>query len=64
MWYRKAADQGGQYNVGAQYEAGIGMRQDYGQAMSWYHKAADLGLDHAEQSLVRCMKMDEGFDRT
>jgi TPR repeat protein len=46
-WYRKAAGQGNadaENNIGDLYENGLGVSQDYVQAMVWYRKAADQGI--------------------
>lgn len=45
-WYRKAADQGdafAQTGIGCLYHDGLGVPQDYAEAMRWYRKAADQG---------------------
>jgi TPR repeat protein len=43
-WYRKAADQGdadSQYSIGAMYDHGWGVKQDYAEALKWFRKAGD-----------------------
>ena len=53
-WYRKAADQGhtgAQTNLGAAYEAGLGVERDFAQAADWYRKAADHGNAVAQYNL-------------
>ncbi len=50
----KAADQGNadtQYNLGLMYNNGIGVTQDYAEAMKWYRKAADQGNAKAQSNL-------------
>jgi len=52
--YRKAAEQGyvtAQFNLGVLYEYGLGVRQDYGQALVWYRKAAEQGDQEAKIQL-------------
>jgi hypothetical protein len=52
--FRKAAEQGNvvaQYNLGALYEGGRGVPQDYAQATVWYRKAAEQGYDVAQYTL-------------
>ncbi len=45
-WYRKAAEQGdadAQNNLGLMYENGLGVLQNYAEAVRWFRKAADRG---------------------
>ena len=45
-WYKKAADKGdadAMCCIGYLYDQGLGVAQDYTQAMEWYKKAADKG---------------------
>ena len=49
-----ASDNGDNYApdfIGGLYQNGLGVPQDYGQAMQWYRKAADLGDDEAEYDI-------------
>lgn len=51
---RKAAEQGNanaQFNLGAAYYSGQGVRQDYAQAAVWYRKAAEQGNSEAQYYL-------------
>jgi TPR repeat protein len=51
---RKQAESGdanAQFNVGAMYENGSGVRQDYAEAARWYRKAAELGDARAQYNL-------------
>jgi hypothetical protein len=53
-WYHKAAEQGyavAQNNMGAMYEQGRGVAQDYAAAARWYRKAAEQGLAVAQLSI-------------
>ena len=53
-WYRRAADQGdarAQHNLGYMYEYGLGIPQDYVEAVRWYRKAAEQGLADAQFNL-------------
>ncbi|MCO5060542.1 MAG: sel1 repeat family protein [Kiritimatiellae bacterium] len=43
-----------QYNLGASYIDGIGVPQDYRQAVYWYQKAAQQGLATAQKKLGLC----------
>lgn len=50
----QAAAQGNaaaQYNLGAMYAEGQGVRQDYVEAVRWFRKAADQGLAQAQFNL-------------
>jgi TPR repeat protein len=54
-WYRKAADQGdadAQFNLGAGYDNGQGVPQDYAEALKWYRLAADQGVASAQYNLA------------
>ena len=45
-WYRLAAEQGNaraQYNLGAMYDNGKGVPQDYVRARMWYNIVASYG---------------------
>ena len=47
----RSAEQGqakAQFNVGLMYANGIGVKQDYQKAMTWYRKAADKGFAPAQ----------------
>ena len=51
---RRVAEQGNvvaQNNLGALYESGLGVAQDYAVAVSWYRKAAAQGLAAAQFEL-------------
>ena len=53
-WYRKAAEQGyaqAQHNLGAIYDNGSGVPQDYAEAVKWYRKAAEQGHASAQKEL-------------
>jgi len=41
------------YSKGEQYYFGSGVRQDYGEAAKWYHKAADLDFVPAQKKLAQ-----------
>ena len=58
-WYEKAAKQGlaqAQFNFGACYEKGIGVKQDAKQALDWYKKAAAQGNEQAKTIVTRLEK--------
>jgi TPR repeat protein len=40
-----------QNNLGALYDVGQGVKQDYAQAMIWYRKAADQGDEVAQRNI-------------
>jgi uncharacterized protein len=44
-------DAGGQYNIGYMFFNGVGVKQDYAMAASWYRKAAEQGNDVAQMGL-------------
>jgi uncharacterized protein len=47
-WYRKAADQGFQSNLGIRYETGHGVAQDYAEAVKWHRKATERGFARSQ----------------
>jgi hypothetical protein len=52
--YRKAAEQGhaeSQFDLGYRYYVGLGVPQDYKQAIFWFKKAAEQGLSEAQNGL-------------
>ena len=52
--FRKSANQGhahAQCNLGAMYENGHGVSQDYERAVGWYKRAAKQGNANAERAL-------------
>ena len=60
-WLTKAAEQGlniAQVTLGADYENGWGVGQDYAQAAAWYRRSADQGNINAQLSLG--MMLSEG----
>ena len=53
-WYRLAAEQGyaeAQFNLGAMYDDGEGVPQDYAEAERWYRLAATQGYAEAQNNL-------------
>lgn len=53
-WWSAAAEQGfvqAQYNLGVAYLQGSGVKQDRGQAVYWFRKAARSGSDSAKETL-------------
>src|SRR5271155_3469828 len=55
--YRLAASRGdatSQNNLGAIYDKGNGVAQDYVEAVKWYRKAADQGFAQAQANLGLC----------
>ena len=54
MWYHKAAEQGyasAQTNLALMYEDGLGVQQDYVEAVKWFRKAARQGDASAMENL-------------
>ena len=55
-YYRLAAKQGhavAQYNLGCCYEKGEGVEKDLKEAVEWFRKAAEQGVEQAEVALKR-----------
>jgi TPR repeat protein len=53
-WYRLAAEQGNmnaQFNLGAKYDNGEGVPQNYAEAVKWYRLAAEQGNFVAQNQL-------------
>ena len=53
--FKALAEQGdapAQSNLGLMYEKGMGVTQDFPQAMRWYRKAADQGVAIAQSNLA------------
>ena len=44
-------DAGAQFNLGAMYDSGEGVQQDYDEAVKWYRKAAEQGNAYAKFNL-------------
>lgn len=62
-WCRKAAEQGNadaQAHLGYMYEHGLGVPQDYAQALSWYRKAVEQGNADAQFNLGLMYTNGEG----
>ena len=69
-WYKKAfkelkplAEQGEvipQFNLGEMYEGGLGIRQDYAEAVKWYRKATEQGYALAQHNLGHMYGEGEG----
>jgi TPR repeat protein len=56
FWLRNAADRNesrAQYNLGWAYESGTGVPRDTQEAIKWYGKAADAGIQEASVRLAR-----------
>ncbi|KAL0241328.1 hypothetical protein GEMRC1_006563 [Eukaryota sp. GEM-RC1] len=65
-WCQKHAELGDQIamtGLGHCYECGLGIEQDYSNAVYWYQKAADLGDSDAMSNLAFCYKNGEGIDK-
>ena len=62
----RAADEGdahAQLSLGLRYENGCGVRQDTAQALKWFRRAAERGLDQAQYVLGCCCNGEDGFPR-
>ncbi len=62
-WYRKAAEQGnadGQVRLGAMYEEGYGIDQDYTEAVKWYRESAEQGNSLGQNNLGEMYKRGRG----
>jgi hypothetical protein len=65
-WYSAAAAQGdpiGLGNLGSMYALGLGVEQDYAEAMNYYRRAAELGNGKAATNLGRMFELGEGTPR-
>jgi TPR repeat protein len=49
-----------QYNLGVFYDDGLGVPQNYGEAVKWYRKAADQGEDRAQNNLATMYANGQG----
>ena len=64
---RPLADQGNavaQIDIGLMYEHGLGVPQDFAQAVIWYRKAADRGMPPGRQTSGGCTCMAGACRRT
>ncbi len=64
-WYRIAAahqHREAQNNIGALYEAGLGVERDYVQAVYWYQQASDAGLPRAQFQLAQLYLNGRGVE--
>ena len=60
---KKKAEQGdadAQYNLGLSYYTGLGVAQDYAEAVKWWRKAAEQGVAYAQNNLGTCYYNGEG----
>ena len=66
-WYRKAAGQGnadGQVRLGAMYEEGYGIDQDYTEALLWYRESAEQGNSLGQNNLDEMYKRGRGVPQS
>ncbi len=64
--FREAADQGkanAQYKLGNLYWLGVGVPQDFAEAVIWYRLAADQGLAVAQYRLGAMYDHGQGVSR-
>jgi TPR repeat protein len=62
-WYLKAANLGhvgSQHNVGFFHDNGIGVRQDYAQAMVWCLNTAEQGHPNSQYNIGTLYQRGEG----
>jgi ABC-type dipeptide/oligopeptide/nickel transport system permease component len=62
-WYRMSAEQGyapAQYELGAMYYDGEGIKQDFSEALKWFRKSADQGNADAQNSLGHMYYLGDG----
>lgn len=59
----EANDAHAQYHLGAMYEGGLGVEQDYGRALEWYRRAAQQGLVRSQHHLGLLYEIGEGVAR-
>lgn len=50
-------------NIGHMYRRGLGIPQDYAKAMTWYKRAATVGLDRAQANVAGMYLDGEGVDQ-
>ncbi|HTX36367.1 MAG TPA: serine/threonine-protein kinase [Bryobacteraceae bacterium] len=65
-WFRKAAELGNptaMLNLGAMYQLGNHVKEDYVQAVAWYRKAAQLGDASAMYNLGRMYERGRGVPK-
>ena len=63
LWLRGLPDPLSMTKVGNSYEAGFGIRQDYGEAIRWYKKSADRGDADAMRQLGRLYESGRGVSK-
>ena len=62
-WYQKAADKeltSAQHDLGVMYENGLGVKQNYIEAIKWYRKASDKGYSASQKNLINLYKNNLG----
>ena len=55
-WYRMSAEQGNvdaEVNIGLMFENGLGVKQDFEEALRWFRTAAHQGDAEAETDALR-----------
>lgn len=57
-WLNDPKDAEGQYNLGARYATGLGVKQNNQKAVQWYRKAAEQG--HAKAQCVLGLRYVKG----
>jgi len=65
-WYRKSAEQGhrsAQCQMAHCYEDGMGVKEDYKEALIWFHKAAEQGDIHALRCLSERYRYQDDYDK-
>lgn len=54
---------GAQFNLATKYEGGIGVKQDYAEAIKWYRRAAEQGQADAQYNLGKLYEHGTGVDQ-
>ncbi len=52
-----------QFNLGGMYVSGLGVSQDYKEALNWWHKAAEQGLAEAQNNIGFMYQNGKGVQR-
>ena len=47
----------GENSLGYMYQNGLGVRQDYNEALKWYRKSANQGYRHARDNMKKVKRL-------
>jgi len=59
----EARDADAQFNLGVMYYQGLGVEQDFKEAVKWYQKAADQGFATAQSNLGFMYRQGQGVEQ-